>query len=106
MKFLSFVALLALPAPGFSFVSQKTAFRTSNIARRGSSSLKMVADDAKVVLITGASQGLGQAIAREIAKFGQKIVVNYIAGCEEGAEETVQQVKDMGGDAVAIQVSV
>jgi len=65
----------------------------------------MVADDAKVVLITGASQGIGQAIAYEIAKHGQKLIINFIAGCEEDAEKTVARVKELGGDAIAIQVS-
>jgi 3-oxoacyl-[acyl-carrier protein] reductase len=63
----------------------------------------MVADDAKVILITGASQGLGQAMAIEIARHGQKVIVNYIKGCEEGAEETCKRIMEAGGDAFAIE---
>lgn len=62
----------------------------------------MVAENAKVVLITGSSQGLGKAMALEMAKYGHKLVVNYIPGCEEDAEKTVEEIKTLGGDAVAI----
>lgn len=89
--------LIASAVPTLSFVGP-TAF-----SPRRTTSLNMVADDAKVVMITGASQGLGQAIAYEMAKAEQKVIVNYIAGCEAGAEETVQKCKDLGGDAVAIE---
>jgi len=64
----------------------------------------MVADDAKVILITGSSRGLGKSVALELGKAGQKIVVNYVSdGSKGSAEETVQAIKDLGGDAVAIQ---
>lgn len=58
--------------------------------------------DAKVVFITGGSQGLGQAFAYDIAKEGQKLVINYIAGLEDQAEATVQECKKLGGDAIAL----
>jgi len=64
----------------------------------------MVADDAKVILVTGASRGLGRAIAVELGKQGQKVVVNY-AGSEDAANETVEMVKAAGGDAIAIQAN-
>eukprot|EP00979_Chaetoceros_neogracilis_P002033 scaffold364_cov235-Chaetoceros_neogracile.AAC.1 len=64
----------------------------------------MVAEDAKVILVTGASRGLGRAIALELGAQGQKIVVNY-AGSEDAANETVEMVKAAGGDAVAIQAN-
>ena len=62
----------------------------------------MVADDAKVILVTGASRGIGAAIAKEIGKFGHKIVVNY-AGSEDKALEVVEEIKKSGGDAIAGQ---
>jgi UDP-N-acetylglucosamine:LPS N-acetylglucosamine transferase len=70
-------------------------------------SLNVMADDdndndAKVVFITGGSQGLGQAFAYDIAKQGQKLVINYIAGLEDQAEATVQECKKLGGDAIAL----
>jgi hypothetical protein len=39
----------------------------------------MVAENAKVCLVTGASRGLGRAIALELGKAGCKVVVNYAA---------------------------
>ena len=82
-----------------SFVSK--APRSSAIR---SSSLQMVADDAKVVLVTGSSRGLGKAIALDLGKAGQKVIVNYVSpGSQEAAEQTVEEIKSMGGDAIAIQ---
>lgn len=63
----------------------------------------MVADDAKVCLVTGSSRGLGRAIAVELGKYGQKVIVNYMSeGSTGAAEETVKMVKEAGGDAIAI----
>ena len=64
----------------------------------------MVADNAKVVLVTGSSRGLGKAIALEMGKAGQKVVVNYVSdGSQASAEATVEEIKKLGGDAVAIK---
>jgi len=69
-----------------------------------SSSLNMVADDAKVILVTGSSRGLGKSIALDLGKAGQKVVINYVSdGSKEGAEATVEEIKGLGGDAIAIQ---
>jgi len=61
-----------------------------------------VSEDAKVCLVTGSSRGLGRAIAVELGKAGQKVVVNY-AGSEDAANETVDLVKEAGGDAIAVR---
>lgn len=66
--------------------------------------MQMVAEDAKVVLVTGSSRGLGRSIAIELGSQGQKVVVNY-AGSKEAAEETVEAVKAAGGDAIAVQAN-
>jgi NAD(P)-dependent dehydrogenase (short-subunit alcohol dehydrogenase family) len=64
----------------------------------------MVADDAKVILVTGSSRGLGKSIAMELGKCGQKVVINYVSdGSKESAEKTVEEIKALGGDAFAIQ---
>jgi 3-oxoacyl-[acyl-carrier protein] reductase len=69
-----------------------------------SSALNMLADDPKVVLVTGSSRGLGKSIALDIGSQGHKIVVNYVSdSSKESADETVQEIKAAGGDAVAIQ---
>lgn len=69
-----------------------------------SSSLNMVADDAKVVLVTGSSRGLGKAIALDLGQQGQKVIINYVSdGSKDAAAATVEEIKAAGGDAVAIQ---
>ena len=62
----------------------------------------MVADNAKVCLVTGASRGLGAAIALELGRHGQKVVVNY-AGSKDKALEVVDAVIAAGGHAIAVQ---
>jgi glucose 1-dehydrogenase len=59
----------------------------------------------KVAVITGASSGIGEAITYRFAKEGCKVVVNYYGGSKR-AEEVVQKVKDLGGDAIAVQGDV
>lgn len=86
------------------FFSAAHAFVAPNTVMRSSSSLRMVADDAKVVLVTGSSRGLGKSIALDIGKAGQKVVINYVSdGSKESADETVAEIKAAGGDAIAIQ---
>lgn len=64
----------------------------------------MVADDAKVILVTGSSRGLGKSIALDLGSHGQKVIVNYVSeGSKDSAEETVAAIKSSGGDAVAIR---
>lgn len=59
----------------------------------------------KVALVTGASRGIGRAIALELARQGAKVAVNY-AGSEAKANEVVEEIKNMGGEAFAIQADV
>jgi NAD(P)-dependent dehydrogenase (short-subunit alcohol dehydrogenase family) len=64
----------------------------------------MVAEDAKVILVTGSSRGLGKSIALEMGKHGQKVAVNYVSdGSKAAAEATVNEIKELGGDAIAVQ---
>jgi NAD(P)-dependent dehydrogenase (short-subunit alcohol dehydrogenase family) len=90
----------------------------------------MIAVGTKVCLVTGASRGIGKAIALELGKSGCKVVVNHYPGfgesmvffqnvylcfdffnsyyhyffieIEASALEVVNEVKKLGGDAAAI----
>src|ERR687893_317962 len=58
-----------------------------------------------VVVVTGASRGLGKAIAEELSGGGAKVVVNY-SRSKEPAEELVNQISEGGGEAIAVQADV
>ncbi|QDQ01698.1 3-oxoacyl-[acyl-carrier-protein] reductase [Lysinibacillus fusiformis] len=59
----------------------------------------------KVAVVTGASRGIGRAIALKLAEEGAKIVVNY-SGSQAKAEEVVATIQANGGEAIAVQASV
>ena len=56
----------------------------------------------KVVVITGASKGIGAGVAKQMAASGAKVVVNYGSSKKE-AEEVVAEITKSGGSAVAVQ---
>jgi 3-oxoacyl-[acyl-carrier protein] reductase len=59
----------------------------------------------KVAIVTGASKGIGAAIARRFAEAGAAVAINY-ASDKAGADRLVEQIKRDGGKAVAIQANV
>lgn len=96
------LSLAALAVSAEAFVQRAPLGVPKSVT--SASTLNMVADDAKVVLVTGSSRGLGKAIALDLGKAGQKVVVNYVSeSSKDSADETVAEIKAAGGDAVAIQ---
>lgn len=61
--------------------------------------------EGKTALVTGASRGIGRAIAIELAQAGADVAVNY-AGSEQAAEEVVQQIESMGRRAFKVKADV
>ncbi len=61
---------------------------------------------AKVAVVTGASRGIGRAVASRLAQEGARVVVNHPRGEEDAAREVVNEIVGDGGDAVAIQADV
>ncbi|WP_048602529.1 3-oxoacyl-[acyl-carrier-protein] reductase [Rubeoparvulum massiliense] len=61
--------------------------------------------EGRVALVTGASRGIGRAIALELAKSGCHVAVNY-ARQLDAANEVVEQIQAMGQQAIAIQGDV
>ncbi|WP_019120486.1 3-oxoacyl-[acyl-carrier-protein] reductase [Brevibacillus massiliensis] len=59
----------------------------------------------QVALVTGASRGIGRAIALKLAEAGAHVVVNY-AGSETAAAETAAKIREMGREALVIRANI
>jgi 3-oxoacyl-[acyl-carrier protein] reductase len=59
----------------------------------------------KVAVVTGASKGIGAAIAKSLSAAGAAVVVNY-SSSREGADRVVADIKANGGEAIAVKGDV
>ena len=64
-----------------------------------------MSEEKRTALVTGASGGIGRAIAESLGAGGYRVAVNYNAN-ERGACETVAAISATGGEAIAIQADV
>lgn len=64
-----------------------------------------MAFDGKVAIVTGASRGIGRAIALELGSQGARVAVNYHTQ-SEAADEVAKAIREAGGEAAAFQADV
>lgn len=58
----------------------------------------------RIALITGSGQGIGHAVALELARRGATIITNDVSGC--CADDALEEIKRLGGDGLAITADV
>jgi 3-oxoacyl-[acyl-carrier protein] reductase len=65
--------------------------------------------EGKVALVTGASRGMGKAIALKLASLGSKVVVNYVAieaSNKVDADNLVESIIRLGGEAMSVEADI
>ena len=59
----------------------------------------------KIAIVTGASRGIGRAVAKRLAQDGFGVVVNYLSNASE-AEQVESEIQRIGGNAIAVKADV
>jgi 3-oxoacyl-[acyl-carrier protein] reductase len=59
----------------------------------------------KIAIVTGASRGIGRAVAKRLAQDGFRVVVNYLSDASE-AEQVASEIQGIGGNAIAVKADV
>jgi 3-oxoacyl-[acyl-carrier protein] reductase len=59
----------------------------------------------KIAIVTGASRGIGRAVAKRLAQDGFGVVVNYLSNASE-ADQVVSEIQGIGGNAIAVKADV
>jgi 3-oxoacyl-[acyl-carrier protein] reductase len=87
--------------------ANRTSYETTTLSKGSSSSGNHHAEKlaGKVAVVTGASKGIGAAIAKHLAAEGAAVVVNY-SSSKAGADRVVADIKANGGKAIAVQANV
>jgi len=62
--------------------------------------------EGKVAVITGSATGIGLATAQIMAREGAAVVIDYIEGEQDEADERARQIEQSGGKAIAVQANV
>jgi 3-oxoacyl-[acyl-carrier protein] reductase len=76
--------------------------RSRNLTKKIMSAKKLTG---KIAVVTGASKGIGAAIAKQLAAEGASVVVNY-SSSKEGADRVVSEIAAGGGKAVAVKANL
>ena len=61
--------------------------------------------NSKVILVTGASRGIGAALALKLAGAGARVIINYTGG-QDAAEKVAEEIRKNGGDTITLQADV
>jgi len=61
--------------------------------------------EGKISLVSGASRGVGKAIALKLASLGSKVAINYLAS-DEAADKVAREIESQGGEAMLVKANV